>query len=194
MNVNKQVKHSPENIETGGQIVGDGSIIDLVRGDKGNIELVVWDGSTATISAKIDRNGKRFIAPRAEENIATLVPFPSGVKNYGETREPIDLAVPFFSPNIAAYRTNPSRCWRTWRWAPWFPECSTIWPCVSIVTSDAAASTSLLALSALCGLRRPLHLGELTMNTLLSLPNWLRPTILIDQLVPSRELEGTLRR
>jgi hypothetical protein len=171
--------------------LGNDSIIDLVRNDKGKIELVLWDGSSASISACFDWKGESFIAPAGEEEIVKLVPFPSRVSDCGATSQLFDSLRRFFthhrglpdeSISILAY----------FALATWFPECATIWPCLSIVTSDAVASTSLLRLMRYA-CRRSMHLGDVTLRSLLSVPSWLRPTLLIDQPVPSRELQRMLR-
>ena len=74
-----------------------------------------------------------------------------------------------------------------------FPECAEIWPFVSIVTPDPVGSSLLLrTLASLSA--SPLHVGEISLNALLSLPASPRPTlVLIDQLASSKELERVLR-
>src|ERR1700689_1529836 len=74
-----------------------------------------------------------------------------------------------------------------------FAECAEIWPFVAIVAPDAAGSSLLLRMIA-CVAVAPLHLGELTLSALLTLPPIPRGTLLlIDQLSPNKELERILR-
>ena len=187
----KQPSHSLKGTETGGRVLSNDSMIDLVRSDNQHLELVVWDGSSASIVSRFDWNGTIFVAPTAHEEIVKLVPFPNRVKNCVATTELFDSLRVFFalhrglpdeSISILAYFTL----------ATWFPECPAIWPALSIVTSDAVSSTSLLRLMR-CAFRRPVQLANVTLRGLLSLPSWLRPTLLIDQPAPSQEVNRTLR-
>jgi hypothetical protein len=74
-----------------------------------------------------------------------------------------------------------------------FAECARIWPFVSIVAPDSAGSSLLLRMIA-CVCVAPLHIGELTLSALLTLPPLPQPTLLlIDQLAPTKELERVLR-
>jgi hypothetical protein len=73
-----------------------------------------------------------------------------------------------------------------------FSESTPIWPFVYVVSPDAAGSTLLLRLLK-CVYQRALHLGEVTLNAILSLPLSERPTLLIDQPARTRELERALR-
>jgi hypothetical protein len=74
-----------------------------------------------------------------------------------------------------------------------FAECADIWPFVSIVAPEAAGSTLLLRMIKAVSVA-PLHLGELTLSALLSLPPIPRNTLLlVDQPFPNKELERTLR-
>jgi hypothetical protein len=74
-----------------------------------------------------------------------------------------------------------------------FPECAGIWPFASVVAPDTSGSSLLLKmLSSVC--LSPLHVGEVTLNALLTLPVSRRPTLLlVDQPTPSKELERVLR-
>jgi hypothetical protein len=74
-----------------------------------------------------------------------------------------------------------------------FAECAEIWPFVSIVAPDAWGSTLLLRMIE-CVSVGSLHLGELTLSALLTLPPIPQNTLLlIDQVSPNKELERTLR-
>jgi hypothetical protein len=74
-----------------------------------------------------------------------------------------------------------------------FSECAQAWPLASVVASDTAGSSLLLRILA-CVCVAPLHVGEVTLNRLLTLPPSPRPTpLIIDQVVASRELERRLR-
>lgn len=74
-----------------------------------------------------------------------------------------------------------------------FPEYAAIWPFVSIVSADSVGSSLLLRMiKSVC--LAPLHLGEVTLSALLTLPASPRPTLLlIDQPAPNKELERVLR-
>jgi hypothetical protein len=74
-----------------------------------------------------------------------------------------------------------------------FPECAGIWPFVSVVASDSVGSSLLMRMIA-CTCLAPLHIGEVTLNAILTLPPLPYPTtVLIDQLTANKELERVLR-
>jgi hypothetical protein len=74
-----------------------------------------------------------------------------------------------------------------------FPESWDIWPLVSVVAPDTVGSSFLLRMLG-CVCIAPLQLGEVTLNALLTLPQAPRPSLLlIDQLIPNKELERVLR-
>jgi len=74
-----------------------------------------------------------------------------------------------------------------------FPECCNIWPFASVVASDLVGSSLFLRMFA-CLSIEPVQLGEITLNSLLTLPESPRATLLvIDQLAPSGELARVLR-
>jgi hypothetical protein len=73
-----------------------------------------------------------------------------------------------------------------------FWECARVWPFVSVVTNDAAASTLLLRILKFI-FARPVHLAELTLAGLMSLPESPGQILLIDQPVQSNELRRVLR-
>jgi len=73
-----------------------------------------------------------------------------------------------------------------------FPEFAEIWPFASVVAPDPAGSSLLLRMLA-CVCSSPLQIGEISLNGILTLPPLLRPTLLVDQLSPNKELERVLR-
>src|ERR1700733_14132825 len=126
----KQAAHVQEATVTGGQILADNSIIDLVRTDDRNIELVVWDGTSASILSSFGWNGKVFVAPTADQEIVKAVQFPSRMSSYETTGQLFGALRSFFAlhrglsaeaVSLLAYSALAS----------WFPECASIWPCVS---------------------------------------------------------------
>ncbi len=74
-----------------------------------------------------------------------------------------------------------------------FPESAQTWPFASVTAPDTSGSSLLLKMLA-CVCLSPLHVGEVTLNALLTLPQSPRPTLLlVDQLTPNKELERVLR-
>jgi hypothetical protein len=74
-----------------------------------------------------------------------------------------------------------------------FPESAQTWPFASVTAPDTSGSSLLLKMLA-CVCLSPLHVGEVTLNALLTLPVSPRPTLLlVDQLTPNKELERVLR-
>ena len=73
-----------------------------------------------------------------------------------------------------------------------FPEFARVWPFVSVVTNDAAASTLFLRILKFV-FAQPVHLAECSLAGLLSLPESPGQVLLIDQPAPSKELLRVLR-
>ncbi len=73
-----------------------------------------------------------------------------------------------------------------------FPEFAPVLPFVSVVTSDAAASTLFLRILEFV-FAQPVHLAECSLAGLLSLPESQGQALLIDQPAPSKELLRVLR-
>jgi hypothetical protein len=74
-----------------------------------------------------------------------------------------------------------------------FPECCNIWPFASVLAPDTVGSSLFLRMFS-CVCITPLQIGDITLNSLVTLSQSRRPSLLlIDQLTPNRELERVLR-
>jgi hypothetical protein len=187
----KRPSHSQQCSETGGQILADDLLMDLVRDARGKVDLAVWNGSSTSITSRFDWNGRTFIPPTETDEVVKAVRFPTRVGDSASTGELFADLCRFFSQHRALPEESV-RLLAYFAMSSWFPECAAIWPCISITTWDASASSSLLRQLS-CVLRHPLHLGDVTVGGLLSLPSWLSPTLIIDQPVPTLELQRSLR-
>ncbi len=72
-----------------------------------------------------------------------------------------------------------------------FLECAPVWPFLSVTAPDAAASSLFLRMLE-CVFIRSLHVGEVTLAGLISLPRSPTPIFLIDQSAATKKLERVL--
>jgi len=111
--------------------------------------------------------------------------------DYGSTRQLFEEVHDFLAPH-PGLDEDSVRMLTYFAFAALFPECAPIWPFVSVVSTDAAASTLLLRTLG-CVFLQSLHVGEVTVAGIISLPQSPRQTLLIDQLEPTKQLERVLR-
>jgi hypothetical protein len=112
------------------------------------------------------------------------------LKDYGTTRQLFDRILDFVAQH-PGLEEDSVRKLAYFTLAALFPECAPILPIVSIVASQGAAATMLLQMLE-CVFLRPIHVGELTLAQLMSLPDPLSHVLLIDQTAVSKQLERAL--
>ncbi|MGB2886114.1 MAG: hypothetical protein WBC04_00320 [Candidatus Acidiferrales bacterium] len=176
---------------TASEVFPDGAMIELVRRDDGPLELLYYDGASTSIAPRVDRNGKLFVPPAEDEGILKDLQLPGHAIDYGSTRQLFDDLRRFFAQHPGLPEESILKL-AYLALAIWFSECAAIWPFVSVVSVDSSGLTLLLRLLQ-CAYRRSLHVGEITFERIWSLPLLLRPTLLIDQPRPTRELYRVLR-
>ena len=131
-----------------------------------------------------------------DHGFAKVLRTQSGTRNRGRRTvlpRPFSTKSAIFSPNILAWLRTQFSSWLTLR-SRFFSRSPHHDLAVrsDVVSPDAAGSTLLLRLLK-CVYQRALHLGEVTLNTILSMPLSERPTLLIDQPARTKELERALR-
>lgn len=124
-----------------------------------------------------------------EEHL-TAIQVPPPPENYGTTRQLFDRIFDFVAQH-PGLEEESARKLAYFTLAALFPECAPILPMVSIVASQGAAATMLLHMLE-CVFLQPIHVGELTLAQLMSLPNPLSHVLLIDQTAVSKQLERAL--
>lgn len=125
------------------------------------------------------------------EKIPTSPEAPSQLAGSGSTRELFQQIGDVLAkhPGLEA---NSVGLLTSFIFAVLFPECWGTWPFVSIVATDSVASTHLLrTLEGI--LPQSLHVCEISLAGILSLPGSPGQVLLIDQPMPSKELGRVLR-
>jgi hypothetical protein len=175
-------------IETFGERFADGSAIELLSDDNENVlRLVFWDGANAETGAqRLERDGKIFVPPAATSDVVKAVQLPTHVGSYGSTSKLLSAIGHFLAQHPGLGSESVSKL-AHFSIATWFPECSAKSPSLSVVSADAYSSTLLLRLLRYT-CRRSLHLGEVGLSALGSLPLSFRPTLLLDQRPATKQL------
>jgi hypothetical protein len=191
----EQIPH----IKTYGEVLAR-SMIELVPDDipNGRFNLLFWDGTQAYIQPSfplIPSPGSEFKprvyeAPDLDPTISQAIRFPTHTAPYESCRKLFDdlcALVERFTGLSESQVFLSAYCVL----ASWFPECSSIPICVSIVGPYSAQGSQLFQLLS-CLYRRPLLLGEMSVTGLHSLPLELCPSVFIERYEYSAELQRLL--
>ena len=166
-------------VTTAGEGFADGTAIDLVRDDQVSkkIGLIVWNGSTATRAARVEKNGVAYLPLTVSSDLLRATQFPTGTRSYGTTRQLFD--------EISALVTRTNISIRDARLVPyfvladWFAELLPVAPFLWVNVAPTASAASLRnMLTLLC--RRPILYADLTVAEFRSRPSALKPTIFAD--------------
>jgi len=162
---------SPQFRTTCGEILGDGTVIDLVNeGDR--LFLVHWDGREAVIVPYLNHGDVVYTPPRLALSLYQAVRFPGAPIDFGSLRTLFhDTSAVFERCGCAK---DDARWWSVVVLATWVPEIFPSPPTVIVCGSDMEQAAILFGLFArLC--RRALTVAELSRN----LPFSIRPTLLV---------------
>lgn len=180
--------HKPV-IQTTGKVFSNG-LLDVVRDDFGALTLAFTDGRNVTVSPRIELDGQVFVPPVLADSVSGAIQFPTRPQTYGSAKQLVSdlhklIRVHPGLPDESVTALGFSGL------ATWFSDCTAMAPCVSIVAPDASGRDLLFRLLD-CVCRHPLHVIEPTRAEILSLPFSLRPTIIINQAKPTREIQRLL--
>ena len=191
----EQIPH----ITTFGEVLAR-SMIELVPDDipNGRFNLLLWDGTQAHIqpslpfrpSAGSAFKPRVYEAPVVDPTISQAIRFPTHPAPYESCRKLFDdlcALVERFTGLSESQVLLAAHCVL----ASWFPECSSIPVCVSIVGPYSAQGSQLFHLLS-CLYRRPLLLGEMSVTGLHSLPLELCPSLFIERYEYGAELQRLL--
>jgi hypothetical protein len=180
-------------VETFGELFVDGSAVELVVDDREHVlRLVYWDGREPEIVAhNLTHNGRVLAPPAVESDVVKALQFPTYVSSYGSTSKLLSAMGQFLAQHPGLGGESVSKL-AHFSIASWFPEQFGKTPSLSVVSADGYSSTLLLRLLRYT-CRRSLHLGEISLSTLGSLPLSFRPTLLIDQRPATKQLYRLIR-
>jgi len=192
------MEHIPH-IKTFGEVL-DRSMIELVPADTpdGRFSLLFWDGTQAYVDRSFPLNAgpdsafkpRVYHAPDVDPTISQAIRFPTHIAPYESCRKLFDdlcALVGRFTGLSESQVLLSAYCVL----ASWFPECSSIPICVSIVGPYSTQGSQLFHLLS-CLYRRPLLLGEMSVAGLHSLPLELCPSLFIERYEYSAELQRFL--
>ncbi len=164
-------------VPTGGELLRDGRIIELIRdGQSNRLLLLLSDGNSQTIEPSIKIGDRTFVPPELSLSLSSALTLPSKCESYGNTKQLFesirDLFLSQGAPEDAALVATH------FVFSTWFLEILPAAPCLVIVGARPEALHLLQILESLC--RHAIMVGDFNWAALSSLPMVLKPTILID--------------
>jgi hypothetical protein len=171
----RKSKGSVPLIRTAGQLLPDGSHLELVRdAETGQLSLLLFDGKNSTVARRLEICGKIYEPLQIDPSILSALTLPSICTEYGSTRDLYEDGFALISrtrypENVVAPCTH--FLFSTWG-VDLMPRAPLLW----IVVSPTASSEALRQiLCILC--RRAICLADPSTACLRSLPLELNPTI-----------------
>src|SRR5712692_6947001 len=179
--------------ETAGEVLPDGTILELIRENTntGELSLLAWDGATARVAGYVEHNGRTYVPAALDPTILRAMRLPSRIMPYGLTRALFDEICVL----LTRFIDLPEECVRKVAYfglATWPADRVHAAPVLSITASLTSQSIVLLQLLALV-CRRALWLGDVNPAALCSLPMHLRPTLLLDEVHLGASFQRLLR-
>jgi hypothetical protein len=183
---------APPSIQTSGDILPTGEIIDLVAPESaaGELALVLWRGNRAVVRRRFEFAGRLYAPVLMDPVVSRAIRFAAGIRKCGSVRD-------LFQRLAEAIKLRSDQTERGvkmtvfWLLASWFADILTV-PSVSVASVSPVLASSFLGLLQ-CFCRRGLRLAELNPGSLCTIPMHLQPTLLIDQTAINRRLGGILR-
>lgn len=176
----------------GGQVFSDGSVLELVRGPNGELNLLSWDGKSAKTAENFVREGETYVPLRVDQGVLRCIRFPSSVPEYPSTRH---LFTDIF--NLISRTTQGGDrvvlpltffVLATWM-SDSLPLAPSIWTVTPPATTAASHLEQLLVL--LC--RRAVFLSDFSLARFRSLPMNLYSTLLGEVFQPTRRVLNLFR-
>jgi hypothetical protein len=158
--------------------------------DNYRLNLLLWDGSRATIAPSI-KYGRYVYKPIAlEPTFLNTVHWPKSSVRYGSTRSLFEKVLSVITQHVEI--PDPSaRLLTHFVLSTWFPDRLSLCPGLAILgPTDSDGIQVLRLLRCLC--RRAMLLAEVSHTGLLSLPLQLSPTLLMNRPVLTRSLRNFL--
>ncbi len=164
--------------ETGGLVFSDGSCLELIKNDAGQLSLLHSFRKRGAQRIKYQR--RTYVPPIIHESLSEALTLPHGRVSSSITDLFIKLCTLFIEPGFSA-ETGKKLAY--WTLSTWFVELLPQAPCLLITGSRPEATLVLQLLN--CVVRHGLSLTDISMSGLRYLPMHLRPTLLINHLSPS---------
>jgi hypothetical protein len=166
--------------------------IDLVAdpSDSYRLNLVLWDGSSATVAPRIEYGRATYEPIALEPSLVNAVQWPKCPIEFGSTRNLFGRVLGLITQHLEI-REAFARLLTYFVFSTWFPDRLSLAPGLAIVGSAHSAGVQALKLLR-CLCRRSILLAEASHASLLSLPLHLSPTLLLNRPVLTRGLRSFL--
>lgn len=176
--------------------LADGGLVDLVRRQLENIELVVYRDGAASVQGSVQDGDAILVPPSVDCSLLQAVRCPK-LAGACETPNALLSEIREFLQGYLEIGEAESKLVAYFALSTWLNDLHTVAPYLWIVGPHSGGKTTLLrALGAIC--RRPVLVGDITPASIYSLCTSLRPTLLLDEFEPSsdarsRDLQRLLR-
>ena len=168
------------------------AMIDLVSdsSDSYRLNLLLWDGSSATVAPRIEYGRSTYEAIALEASLVHAVQWPKRPIQYGSTRSLFERVLSLITQLVEISVTS-ARLLTHFVFSTWFPDRLSLSPGFAILgPADSEGVQLLRLLRCLC--RRSMLLAEASHASLLSLPLQLSPTLLMNRPMLTRPLRSFL--
>jgi hypothetical protein len=185
---NAQTKTVDGPVATAGEIFPDGTVIDLVAAESGDMPaLLLWNGQKAVIASQVEHAGKNFRPVSLHASILRATRLPTGAVEFG-TPDGLFVETRRLFETHLGHSTAEAALLTAWNATTWFPDIVSN-PCTLFVHGPDMGEAILLFRLLSCICHHPLLVTEITRPALCSLMV-LKPTLLLNQpRMPSRLLD-----
>jgi len=177
---NNSADKSPKVVYTAGEVLPDGSIIELASAtDDRALGLLLWKDQKLRLARKIDHSGRSYVPLLLRASVQQRIVFPGSATDFGTSTELLERISKLFETYIGL---SPAQIPLATAWAisTWFPESWWRIPELVITGWNMDLAVTFFRLLA-CLTRHPLILAGIERETLRSLPMQVCPTLLINQ-------------
>jgi hypothetical protein len=177
-------------VPTAGEILPDGTMLELVR-LRNQSRLLVWRDGRARTVPRYANAGIIYEPLSLDPTALAAIRIPSKVAGYGSVGQLFSGVL----GALAKFSGVPSQdliAAAFWILASWFPELLPLLPTLIVASPSPADARKFLRLLR-CFCRRGVLLTEVNSGGFLTLPMPLRPTLLLEQAQLDRRMRGLIR-
>ena len=170
---------SPKKIATAGEVFADGSLIELVRDtvDPGRINLLKWNGVTATIKREFSFSARTYIPISFDSSILASMSLPVAPTGYGSAREIFNEVAHVFI-TFCGLPQRYADLSASFVLSTWFADCSVTSPRLCAVGSSGNGVVQFLrVLGSLC--RHGILIANARDSELIEIVTKTKPTVIL---------------
>jgi hypothetical protein len=132
-------------IPTGGEIFGDGRMVEIVRDPSGpaNLALLFWNRKQAAFLHQVKIRSKCYVPLQVDQRIIRQLRLPERVLPYGSTTELFNVICGVVSV-ASSLASDQVALLAYFALSSWFPECLNTSPCLLLRGSSSADAIALL--------------------------------------------------